>query len=216
MDMNGSQRIEADRETVYAALNDVDVLRRCIPGCESIEKTSDTAMNAKVTLKVGPVKASFSGSVTLSDLDPPNGYTIAGQGTGGIAGFAKGQAKVRLEADGVVTILHYDVKVEIGGKLAQLGSRLIDSTAMKLAGSFFDEFGKIVAAPAEVAQEAPAEKSKGWLKQFLTASPVILLLAGSGGLACCASESHADTTFMPDAAICGSGHAPVAASRTFI
>lgn len=91
MEMNGSQRIEASREQVYAALNDVDILRQCIPGCESIEKTSDTEMNAKVTLRIGPVKASFTGKVTLSDLDPPNGYTISGEGSGGMAGFAKGE-----------------------------------------------------------------------------------------------------------------------------
>lgn len=140
MDMNGSQRIEASRELVYAALNDVDVLKQCIPGCESIEKTSDNEMNAKVTLRVGPVKASFTGKVTLSDFDPPNGYTITGEGSGGMAGFAKGSAAVKLEADGDATILHYTVKAEIGGKLAQLGGRLIDATATKLAGEFFEKF----------------------------------------------------------------------------
>ena len=88
MDMNGSQRIEASREVVYAALNDIEILRQCIPGCETIEKTSETEMTAKVVLKIGPVKASFSGKVTLSDLDPPNGYTITGEGSGGAAGFA--------------------------------------------------------------------------------------------------------------------------------
>ena len=132
MDMNGSQRIEASREAVYAALNDVDILRQCIPGCDSIEKTSETEMVAKVTLRIGPVKASFAGTVTLSDLDPPNGYTISGEGSGGMAGFAKGGANVTLEPDGDATILHYVVKAEIGGKLAQMGSRLIDSTAKKL------------------------------------------------------------------------------------
>lgn len=169
MDMNGSQRIEASREAVYAALNDVDVLRQCIPGCESIEKTSDTEMTAKVTLKIGPVKASFSGNVTLSDLDPPNGYTISGEGSGGMAGFAKGGADVKLEADGAATILHYTVKAEIGGKLAQLGSRLIDGTAKKLAGDFFAKFGEVVGAPAEPA-EAPAEdaEKKGWLSKLLS------------------------------------------------
>src|SRR5271167_4099154 len=98
MDMTGSQRIEAPREKVYAALNDVDVLRQCIPGCEEIQKISDNEMNAKVTLRIGPVKASFTGKVTLSDLDPPNGYTITGEGSGGVAGFAKGGATVKLES----------------------------------------------------------------------------------------------------------------------
>jgi len=165
MDMNGSQRIEASRETVYAALNDVDVLRQCIPGCESIEKTSDTEMVAKATLKIGPVKASFSGNVTLSDLDPPNGYTISGEGSGGMAGFAKGGAKVNLEEDGDATILHYTVKADIGGKLAQLGSRLIDGTAKKLAGDFFEKFGTIVGDPTVVAEAKEGEK--GWLGKLM-------------------------------------------------
>jgi carbon monoxide dehydrogenase subunit G len=148
MDMTGTQRIEAAREAVWAALNDPDVLKRCIPGCESIEKISDSEMNAKVTLKIGPVKASFTGKVTLSDLDPPNGYQISGEGAGGAAGFAKGGATVRLQKDGSATILDYDVKAQIGGKLAQLGGRLIDSTAKKLAAEFFEKFGEVV-APSE-------------------------------------------------------------------
>ena len=148
MDMTGSQRIGASRETVYAALNDIEILRQCIPGCESIEKTSDNEMAAKVTLRVGPVKASFSGKVTLSDLDPPNGYTISGEGSGGMAGFAKGGAKVVLEEDGPATILHYTVKADIGGKLAQLGSRLIDGTAKKLSAKFFEEFSEKVGGAA--------------------------------------------------------------------
>jgi len=138
MDMSGSQRIEASRERVWEALNDPAVLRQCIPGCESIDKVSPTEMNAKAVLKIGPVKASFTGKVTLSDLDPPNGYTITGEGQGGVAGFAKGGAKVRLEADGEATILHYEAKADVGGKIAQLGARLIDGTAKKLAGDFFD------------------------------------------------------------------------------
>jgi len=165
MEMNGSQRIEASREAVYAALNDVDVLRQCIPGCESIEKTSDNEMNAKVTLRVGPVKASFTGKVTLSDLDPPNGYTISGEGSGGMAGFAKGGAKVDLVPDGDATMLNYDVKAEIGGKIAQLGSRLIDGTAKKLAGDFFARFSEIV-GPQQASEDAPSEEAaakKGWV-----------------------------------------------------
>lgn len=165
MEMNGSQRIEASREEVYAALNDVDILRQCIPGCDSIEKTSDTDMNAKVTLRVGPVKASFTGKVTLSDLDPPNGYTISGEGSGGMAGFAKGGAKVNLVPDGEATILNYAVSAEIGGKIAQLGSRLIDGTAKKLAGDFFAKFSDIV-GPQPVAEDTPGEEvaeKKGWV-----------------------------------------------------
>jgi uncharacterized protein len=154
MDMTGTQRIEAPREAVWAALNDPNVLKRSIPGCESIEKISDTEMHAKVTLKIGPVKASFTGKVTLSDLDPPNGYRISGEGAGGVAGFAKGGATVRLHKDGAATILDYEVKAQIGGKLAQLGGRLIDSTAKKLAAEFFEKFGAVV-APSE-AQPATA------------------------------------------------------------
>jgi len=203
MDMTGTQRIEAPREKVYAALNDIDVLKQCIPGCETIEKLSDTQMRATVTLRVGPVKASFIGMVTLSELDPPNGYTIAGEGSGGAAGFAKGGAKVRLEADGKATILNYTAKADIGGKLAQLGGRLIDSTAKKLAGDFFEKFGSIVGkppAPAE-AQAAAGTASKegwlakilssiggflqGWLGKILGSTGALLLGLGLYGHACC-------------------------------
>ena len=147
MDMNGSERIEAPVETVWQALNDPEVLRQAIPGCESLEKTSDTGMTAKVVLKIGPIKAKFEGAVELQNLNPPHSYTIAGEGKGGLAGFAKGGADVSLEADGPdATILTYTVKAEVGGKIAQLGSRLIDSTSKKLAGEFFAKFGQIVAA----------------------------------------------------------------------
>ncbi|CAM5772250.1 carbon monoxide dehydrogenase [Labrys miyagiensis] len=163
MDMSGSQRIEASREKVWEGLNNPEVLKQCIPGCELIEMTSPTEMVAKAVLKIGPVKATFNGKVTLSDLDPPNGYTITGEGQGGVAGFAKGGAKVRLEADGdEATILHYDAKADVGGKIAQLGARLIDGTAKKLAGDFFEKFGQAVAPKAE-GEEAPAEpEKKGW------------------------------------------------------
>lgn len=185
MDMNGSQRIEAPREKVYAALNDVEVLRQCIPGCESIEKTSDNEMNAKVTLRVGPVKASFTGKVLLSDLDPPNGYTITGEGAGGMAGFAKGSAAVKLEADGDATILHYTVKADVGGKLAQLGGRLIDATATKLAGEFFEKFGSIVGGPAAAASEAELAAKKGWLGKIAASLGVIALGLVIGAHWCC-------------------------------
>lgn len=150
MQMNDSQRIPASRDKVWAALNDPDVLKRCIPGCQSLEVTAPNEMTASVVFKVGPVKATFGGKVTLSDLDPPNGYRISGEGSGGVAGFAKGGALVRLEQDGAdVTVLHYDVDAQIGGKLAQLGARLIDSTAKKLAGEFFKSFAEVVSAKAE-------------------------------------------------------------------
>ena len=167
MDMTGEYRVPAPRETVWRALNDVDVLRQSIPGCDEIEKTSDTSFTAKVTAKVGPVKAKFSGAVTLSDIDPPNGYTISGEGTGGAAGFAKGGAHVTLEEDGDGTLLKYTVNATVGGKLAQIGSRLIDSTSKKMANEFFGNFVEVVGdaadSPAQAAADAapPIADSKG-------------------------------------------------------
>ncbi len=156
MQMSGEYRIEADRDAVWAALNDPEVLKQAIPGCQEIDKISDTEFAAKVKVKVGPVSAKFSGKVTFTDLDPPNGYTISGEGKGGPAGFAKGGAKVRLEADGAATILHYEVDARVGGKLAQIGSRLIDATAKKMAGDFFTKFGEAVGGPAAEAAAVPA------------------------------------------------------------
>jgi uncharacterized protein len=163
MDMSGSQRIEASRDRVWQGLNDPDVLKQCIPGCESIELTSPTEMKARAVLKIGPVKATFTGKVTLSDLDPPHGYTITGEGQGGVAGFAKGGATVRLETVGEdATILHYDAKAEVGGKIAQLGARLIDGTAKKLAGDFFDKFSQTIAPKAVEEVGEPEPTKKGW------------------------------------------------------
>ncbi len=155
MEMTGEQRLPAPREVVWAALNDPEILKQCIPGCEEIEKTSDTEMNAKVAVKVGPVSAKFTGQVTLSDLDPPNGYTISGEGKGGVAGFGKGGAKVTLAEDGDGTILRYEVTASVGGKLAQIGARLIDATAKKMAEDFFGRFSQIVATRVAGA-ETPA------------------------------------------------------------
>lgn len=168
MDMTGEERIAASREAVWAALNDVTVLKQCIPGCESLEKVSDTDMTARVKLQVGPVRATFSGKVTLSDLDPPNGYRISGEGQGGVAGYAKGGAVVRLLPDGGGTLLKYDAKADVGGKLAQLGGRLIDSTARKLAGEFFQKFGAIVggASTEATAVAAPAPVKEGWFRRL--------------------------------------------------
>lgn len=140
MDMTGESRIEAPRERVWQALNDPEVLKASIAGCEELEKTSDTEFTAKVRAKVGPVSARFAGKVTLSDLDPPNGYRIQGEGSGGAAGFAKGGATVTLEPDGDSTVLRYEVQATVGGKLAQIGSRLIDGTARKMADDFFARF----------------------------------------------------------------------------
>ena len=146
MDMAGEYRIEAPREDVWRALNDPDILRQCIPGCEEIEQISDTEFTAKARVKVGPVNARFTGRVTLSDLDPPNGYTITGEGQGGAAGFGKGGARVALADEGTgVTLLRYSAEAQVGGKLAQIGSRLIQGTAKKMADEFFAKFSDIVA-----------------------------------------------------------------------
>ena len=151
MDMTGEFRLPAPRTAVWKALNDPEILKQSIPGCEEIVKTSDTEMTARVSAKVGPVSARFSGKVTLSDLDPPNGYTISGEGQGGVAGFAKGGAKVNLRDDGDGTLLSYAVQAQVGGKLAQIGSRLIDATARKMAEEFFSRFATAVAPAAPVA-----------------------------------------------------------------
>ncbi|MEQ8964853.1 MAG: carbon monoxide dehydrogenase subunit G, partial [Azospirillaceae bacterium] len=148
MEMSGEYRIGAPREKVWEALNDPEVLKQSIPGCEEVEKVSDTELAAKVTAKVGPVKAKFQGQVTLGNLNPPESYTISGEGKGGAAGFAKGSADVKLEADGDETIMRYDVKASVGGKLAQLGGRLIDGTAKKMADEFFSNFRDIVGQPS--------------------------------------------------------------------
>ena len=140
MEMHGELRIPAPREQVWEKLNDPEVLKTCIPGCESIEKTSDTEFTAKVVARVGPVKATFAGKVTLTDIVAPAGYTITGEGTGGVAGFAKGSAKVALDEAGAETVLRYGVQAQVGGKLAQIGSRLIDATSRKMADEFFSRF----------------------------------------------------------------------------
>ena len=151
MEIKGEYRIAAPREKVFAALNDASVLQACIPGCESLEKLSDTEMTAKVRLRIGPVSASFSGKVTLSDIDPPNGYKISGEGQGGVAGFAKGGAVVALREEGAETILNYDVDAQVGGKIAQVGARLITGTAKKLADEFFGKFANTINNPSQAA-----------------------------------------------------------------
>ena len=144
MTMSGEYTLPADRATVWRALNDAEVLAACIPGCESFEKVSDTEFHAVAVNKIGPVKARFKGEVTLSDIDPPNGYRISGQGQGGVAGFAKGGAVVSLSAadSAEETVLTYEVEATVGGKIAQIGQRLVNSAAKKLADQFFENFRK--------------------------------------------------------------------------
>jgi carbon monoxide dehydrogenase subunit G len=189
MDMTGEHRIAAPRDRVWAALNDPDILKQCIPGCQEIERTGPNGFKAKVVAKVGPVSASFTGNVTLSDLDPPKSYKISGEGTGGPAGFARGGAEVSLEEDGAATLLRYKVSANVGGKLAQIGSRLIDGTAKKLSDEFFGTFAKLVeaaeaptaAAPEPAAPSPALAKSKTlspavWIGIVVVAIIVLLLI----------------------------------------
>ena len=180
MQMQGERTIRASRDEVWRALNDPEVLMASIQGCESLEKTSETSFEAAVTQKVGPVKARFTGLVELSDIVPGESYTISGEGKGGAAGFAKGGAKVRLEDAALEggetgTLLVYEAEAKVGGKLAQLGSRLIDGFAKKMADDFFTRFQEAVEGPApdepaegpEEDAEASGEKKKGWFKRLL-------------------------------------------------
>jgi hypothetical protein len=160
MDMTGERRIPAPRQTVWQALNNPEVLKVSIPGCESLEKLDDDQMKATAAVKVGPISARFTGKVQLSDIDPPNSYRISGEGQGGVAGFAKGGADVALADDGADTLLSYKVNAQVGGKLAQLGGRLIDATAKQMADAFFDRFSKQVQSmsPAADHAEAPGDR----------------------------------------------------------
>jgi len=167
LEITGEHSIPASPEQVWEALNDPEVLKQCIPGCQEIDKLSDTEMAAAVTVKVGPVKAKFKGKVTLSDMDPPNGYTISGEGQGGAAGFAHGSAKVALAADGDGTVLRYDVDATVGGKLAQIGSRLIEGTARKLAGEFFTSFTELLGGETGSGKKEPDADSPEAFKEML-------------------------------------------------
>ena len=176
MDMTGEYRIPAPREQVWAALNDPEILKASLPGCETLERVSDHEFAATVAAKVGPVRAKFNGQVRLSDLNPPESYKISGEGKGGAAGFAKGGADVRLlEESAGVTVLSYTAKADVGGKLAQLGSRLIDATAKKMADEFFENFrrqvtGPEVAAAPEVVAPHEAAASEAAPAPFRAAS----------------------------------------------
>lgn len=161
MDMSGERRIQAPRQRVWDALNDPEMLKASIPGCESVTRTAEDAFEAKVAVKIGPMAAKFGGKVRLENINAPVSYTISGEGNGGAMGFAKGGADVALEEVGPdETLLKYTVKAQVGGKMAQLGARLIDSTAKQMSDQFFDRFAAAVAPPAEpetLVAEAPAE-----------------------------------------------------------
>ena len=160
MDMSGEYRIPVPRERVWEALNDPEVLKDCIPGCESLEKEGDTELKAAVVAKIGPVKAKFNGKVTLSDLVPPESYRITGEGSGGVAGFANGGADVHLAEDGGETVLTYKVHAKVGGKLAQVGSRLVDSAARKMADDFFGAFSERLTRGEEAEVEAESLRER--------------------------------------------------------
>ena len=159
MEMNVEHRIAASPQKVWEALNDVEILRAAIPGCESLEVSDENAFQAKVTTKIGPVKAKFNFNVTLTDLNPPHSYTINAEGQGGAAGFANGSAAVSLSEEGVDTLLAYHAQAHVGGKLAQLGARLIDGTAKKLANEFFTNFSELVAGSEQPDQELAEQES---------------------------------------------------------
>ena len=177
MQMQGQRNINASREAVWRALNDPEILKACIPGCDELEKTSGTSFVASVVQKVGPMKVRFKGSVELSDIVRAERYTITGEGKGGAAGFAKGGATVHLSDDEDGTMLTYDAEAKIGGKMAQLGSRLIDGFARKLADEFFTRFQEAVEEPAEESSgdsprepetdgDTPEEKKKSWFRRL--------------------------------------------------
>lgn len=187
MDMTGERRIAAPRDKVWNALNDASVLKASIPGCETLEKVSDSDLKATASVKIGPIAARFSGKVTISDSDPPNGYRIDGEGQGGVAGFAKGGAIVKLSDQGSDTLLHYDVKAQVGGKIAQLGARLIDASAKQMADAFFDRFAAIVVAPAAgeegaVAPPAPAPAPSVSLLALVPKEPFGLPIVAWAGI----------------------------------
>ena len=181
MQLNGEIRIDAPREQVYAALNDPEILRNSIPGCEDLVALSETELVATVVTRIGPIKAKFTGHVTISDLNPPSSYTISGEGKGGPAGFAKGGAKITLEEDGDATVMRYEVRVDVGGKLAQLGGRLIEGTAKKLSADFFNAFKREVAGPED--EEAAATATAPALEGArMSASRPLVLIVGTASV----------------------------------
>ncbi len=192
MEISGEFRIPAARERVWEALNDPEILRESIPGCQELEKVSETEFAARVMVKVGPVRAPFKGKVALSELEPPSGYKISGEGQGGAAGFARGEADVRLTEANGATLLSYEARATVGGKIAQVGQRLLDSTARKLSGEFFGNFSERLAgapvapaeAPEEVAEAAPAPARAGvgpwlWVAGVVAVVVVLLLVFGT-------------------------------------
>ena len=196
MEMSGEHLIKANKQEVWDSLNDPEILKKAIPGCESIEKTSENELVATVKAKVGPVSAKFNGKVTLSNINPPNSYTISGEGQGGPAGFGKGSADVSLEEAGEnSTILKFSATAQVGGKLAQIGTRLIDGAAKKIAGQFFENFANILQSNNETENESEpniSRKDEGiseknitkispfiWISGLITVIIVLILIYSS-------------------------------------
>ena len=197
MDMRGEFRIPLPQETVWLALNDAEILKASIPGCDELIRESDSSFKGKISAAVGPVRAKFAGQATLSDVDAPNGYTLIGSGSGGAAGMVKGGAKIRLMTEGSETVLHYEANAQVAGKLAQIGSRLVDMAAKKMADDFFGNFvaqlkpaaPEPAAAPeaqpaaisdevvVEVAAETVAARRNAWLVWVLVAFAILILAA---------------------------------------
>ena len=179
MKITGENSIDADQATVWAGLNNPDILRQSLPGCESLEQTGPNAFKATITTRIGPITARFNGNVELTDLNPPNSYTLVGSGSAGSMGGAKGAAKVRLVPDGAGTKLSYDVDADMNGKIAQLGGRLIEGTVNMLAGQFFTRFGELVAAPDGAPPPVGRKSTTGWVPWVLVA---LAALATGGAL----------------------------------
>ncbi len=190
MDMNDEQLIPASQAEVWRGLNDPEILKACIFGCESIEKVSDTELTFVAAIAVGPVKARFKGTLRLADLDPPNSYSMSFDTQGGTAGFGKGSAKVSLTPEGTGTRLRYTVNAQIGGKLAQIGARLIDGVAKKMANDFFSAFNRKIAGPTPAASEGPAPATAAptvgtapkasrlwWMVALIVAAAAVFLIA---------------------------------------
>jgi hypothetical protein len=192
MEMTGERRIPAPRQQVWDALNDPEVLRASIPGCESVEREGEDQFKARVSVKIGPMSAKFAGKVRLENINAPAGYTIAGEGSGGAMGFAKGGADVALAETGPAeTLLNYNVKAQVGGKIAQLGARLVDSTAKQMADQFFDRFTAHFPPPQS---EAPPQPE--------AAPPVDAAANGGSGVAQRA-QTNTDTEFLAEAEAAG-------------
>src|SRR5258707_10620668 len=178
MEMSGEQHIPRPQQRVWEALNDPEILKACIPGCESIERVSENEYKVAMTAAVGPVKAKFAGKLLLSDINPPNSYSLAFEGSGGAAGFGKGSAQVSLKTEGAGTRLTYSAKASVGGKLAQVGSRLIDGVARKMADDFFTAFNEKLAGPAVKPAAAPATGKRRIHPAWWVAGALLLAFLG--------------------------------------